>query len=157
MFEFLQGQSIKHPRAYHWQQLIQKAAELQKLTLDYRSRYTQQCRNYDSDQCHTLARAEALRLNTPNAYEKLAWLERELTTLDLPPTLPKGICHCDFHFFNMFFQEGEFVALLDFDDANYTFLQFDLVGLAAYRGYARFNQSGQRRARVYAASSASPY
>jgi len=27
------------------------------------------------------------------------------------------------------FREGQFAALLDFDDANYTFLLFDLVGL----------------------------
>src|SRR5690606_37183506 len=43
--------------------------------------------------------------------------------------LPKGICHCDFHFSNVLFNRHRFVALLDFDDANYTFLLFDLVGL----------------------------
>ncbi len=29
----------------------------------------------------------------------------------------------------MLFQEGKFAALIDFDDANYTYLIFDLVGL----------------------------
>ena len=56
----------------------------------------------------------------------------ELANLDLPPALPKGICHCDFNFSNILFQDDTFVALLDFDDANYTFNQFDLVGLIEY-------------------------
>jgi Ser/Thr protein kinase RdoA (MazF antagonist) len=30
------------------------------------------------------------------------------------------------------FHEGQFVALIDFDDANYTYAQFDLVGLIEY-------------------------
>jgi Ser/Thr protein kinase RdoA (MazF antagonist) len=40
-----------------------------------------------------------------------------------------GICHCDFHFSNVLFKDNSFKALLDFDDANYTFLMFDLVTL----------------------------
>jgi Ser/Thr protein kinase RdoA (MazF antagonist) len=102
------------------------------VTQDFRSRYTPHRWNYDSDLCRTLARAEATRINTKSARDKLAWLVRELTTLDLPSSLPKGICHCDFHFSNVLFQGDELAALLDFDDANYTFLQFDLVGLIEY-------------------------
>ncbi len=132
IFEFIEGQPIEHPTAHHWQQLVQKAAELQRLTQDFRSRYTPHRWNYDSDLCRTLARAEATRINTKSARDKLAWLARELTTLDLPSSLPKGICHCDFHFSNVLFQGDELAALLDFDDANYTFLQFDLVGLIEY-------------------------
>jgi homoserine kinase type II len=60
------------------------------------------------------------------------WLTHTLTTLDLPSSLPKGICYCDYPFSDVFFQDDEFVALLDFDDANYTYLQFDLVGLIKY-------------------------
>jgi homoserine kinase type II len=59
----------------------------------------------------------------------LAWVEQQLSTLELPQSLPKGICHCDFHFSNVLFQGDQFAALLDFDDANYTYLLFDLVGL----------------------------
>jgi homoserine kinase type II len=132
LFEFLEGEPIEQPSAHHWQQLIQKAAELQTLTQGYRSPYTPYRWNYDPDLCRTLAQAEARRINTRSAHEKFAWLAHELTTLDLPPSSPKGICHCDFHFSNVLFQGDEFVALLDFDDANYTFLQFDLVGLMEY-------------------------
>ena len=103
IFEFVEGQPIEHPSAHHWQQLVQKAAELQRVTRDFRSPHTPHRWNYDSDLCRTLARAETTRINTKNARGRLAWLARELTALDLPPSLPKGICHCDFHFPNALF------------------------------------------------------
>lgn len=129
IFEFLEGCHVEHPTAHQHQQLIQKAAELQVLTQGYTSPYAPYRWNYTPDLCRTLAQAEAERIDTHAAHEKLAWLTSLLEQLDLPPSLPKGICHCDFHFSNVLFQEDAFVALLDFDDANVTFLQFDLVGL----------------------------
>jgi len=136
ILKYFDGRSIEHPSAHHWQQLVQKAAELQKLTQGYRSQYMRHRWNYDPDLCRTLACAEATRINTRSAHEKFAWLARELATLDLPPSLPKGICHCDFHFSNVLYRGDDLVALLDFDDANYTFLQFDLVGLVEYWAWA---------------------
>jgi homoserine kinase type II len=132
LFEFLDGQAIEHPSPHQWQQLVQKAAELQKLTENYCSPYTQYRWNYDPDLCRDLAQAAAERINTPSAHAKNAWLARELTILDLPPAVPRGICHCDFHFSNVLFVGDELNAVLDFDDANSTFLSFDLVGLIEY-------------------------
>jgi homoserine kinase type II len=129
IFEFLDGQHIEKPTNLHKQQLIEKAAQLQKLTMGYYSPYTAHRWNYSPELCQTLAQAKAAQINNKAANEKLAWLIDQLTTLDLPPSLPKGICHCDFHFSNVLFRGDEFAALLDFDDANYTFLPFDLVGL----------------------------
>ncbi|NBD36858.1 MAG: phosphotransferase [Chloroflexi bacterium] len=129
VFEFIEGQHIEHPTAFHYQQLIQQAAELQKLTVGYASPYTSQRWNYTPALCHKLAQSEAEKLNTRRARAKLVWLESALTRLALPGTLPQGICHCDFHFSNVLFEGDKFVALLDFDDANYTYLSFDLVGL----------------------------
>jgi homoserine kinase type II len=129
IFEFLEGRCLEHPEIHHKAQLIQKAAELQLLTGDFHSRYTAFRWNYTPALCRELARAEAARIGTADARVKLAWLESELAALDLPPSLPKGVCHCDFHFSNVLFQGDEFAALLDFDDANVTYPQFDLVGL----------------------------
>jgi homoserine kinase len=129
VFGFIEGHHVEHPGARHRQQLVQRAAELQSLTAGFHSRYMPYRWNYEPGLCGALARAEATRLGTPGAHGKSAWLVRELSALELPPSLPRGICHCDFHFSNVLFQGDEFVALLDFDDANHTFLQFDLVGL----------------------------
>jgi len=128
-FEFIEGRHVDHLNDGQKQQLIQKAAELQNLTRKYHSRYKKYRWNYSGDLCRTLAHTEAKKNNSANTQEKFAWLENELSTLQLPCSLPTGICHCDFHFSNVLFQENQFTALLDFDDANYTFLLFDLVGL----------------------------
>ena len=129
LFEFMEGQHIDCPNNHHKQQLIQKVAELHILTRKYRPRYKNHRWNYSVELCRSLAHAEATKINTKTAQEKFAWLDNQLSILQLPVSLPKGICHCDFHFSNVLFQKNQFVALLDFDDANYTFLLFDLVGL----------------------------
>ncbi|MFH1635487.1 MAG: homoserine kinase [Chloroflexota bacterium] len=129
IFEFIDGQNIDHPDDHHKQQLIQKVAELQNLTRAYQPRHKKYRWNYDIELCRMLASTEAKKINTDNAREKLSWLENQLSVLDLPKSFPKGICHCDFHLSNVLFQDDQFSGLLDFDDANYTYLVFDLVGL----------------------------
>lgn len=136
VFEFVEGQHIEQPTESQQDQLIEKVAELQNLTSHYRPRYTRYRWNYSVELCRELAGKAAERLNSDDAQAKLKWLEGALAQLRLPKFLPKGICHCDFHFSNVLFKDEKFVALLDFDDANYTFLLFDLVGLiesAAWR------------------------
>lgn len=129
LFEFMEGQHLEKPNEAQKKQLIEKVAELQNLTRNYRTRYKEFRYNYSVELCRELARTEAEKLNTANAQAKLKWLENELSELQLPRALPKGICHSDFHFSNVLFKDGKFNALIDFDDANYTFLMFDLVGL----------------------------
>ena len=132
LFEFVDGQPVENPTDHHKQQLIETAAQLQKLTADYYSPYTEYRWNYSPELCQTLAQAAAKQLNNKDANNKLAWLTDQLAMLELPASLPKGVCHCDFHFSNILFKRDELVALLDFDDANYTFSQFDLIGMIEY-------------------------
>ena len=129
IFEFMEGQHVERPSTHQTDQLIQKAALLQTLTVDYQSTYTPFRWNYSIELCQSLAEKKAKQLNNKAAFAKLAWLKDTAATLELPSALPKGICHCDFHFSNVLFDGDTFVALLDFDDANYTYLQFDLVCL----------------------------
>ena len=129
IFEFVEGKHIKNQNKNQKKQLIKKVAELQNITKDYKS-YNKKYRwNYGIELCRKLAQRKAVKINTINSKEKLKWLESKLLELNLPKSLPKGICHCDFHFSNVLFKNNKFNALLDFDDANYTFLMFDLVGL----------------------------
>jgi homoserine kinase type II len=129
IFPFLRGSPVEAPNARHRQQLIQKAAQLQALTRGYRPRSTEYRWNYGPDLCLRLAREKAHKLDSAQGWAKLAWYEAQLARLELPRGMPKGICHCDFHFSNILFDGDEFVALIDFDDANYTYLVFDLVGM----------------------------
>jgi homoserine kinase type II len=129
IFPFVEGQHVEQPGAGHRTQLVRWAAELQKQTRGFRSPYTPYRWNYGPVLCLRLARGQAARLDTSAAYRKLAWMAHEIAALDLPPELPRGICHCDFDVSNVLFRGDELVALIDFDDANWTYLPFDLVGL----------------------------
>jgi homoserine kinase type II len=129
IFEFIEGEHIEYPTENQKEQLIEKVAELHNITKNYRPRNKKYRWNYSIGLCSELAGKTAEKINSENAQEKLKWLEQELTELKLPESLPKGVCHCDFHFSNVLFKAGKFKALIDFDDANYTFLMFDLVGL----------------------------
>lgn len=129
IFEFVEGCHLEHPSENQRRELVKKVAELQNLTRAYKPRNTKYRSNRNIDTCRRLARKVARKIGTANARKKLKWFEGELSKLDLPKSLPKGICHSDFHFSNVLFKNGKFRALIDFDDANYTFLTFDLVSL----------------------------
>ena len=101
----------------------------QNITKNYRPVNKKYRWNYSVELCREFARKEAEKINTTDSREKLKWFEKELLEINLPESLPKGICHCDFHFSNVLFKNGKFNALIDFDDANYTFLIFDLASL----------------------------
>lgn len=129
VFEFIDGDHIENPNKEQKKQLIKKVAELQNITKNYRPYYKKYRWNYSVELCRKLAENETKKVGTKNAKEKLKWLKSELLKLKLPKSLPKGICHCDFHFSNILFKNGKFKALIDFDDANYTFLLYDLICL----------------------------
>lgn len=129
VFEFVEGEHLENPSAKQKRQLIKKVAELQNITKNYKPTNEKYRHNYNVELCRELARKEAEKINTANSREKLIWFEKELTKINLPKSLPKGICHCDFHFSNILFKEGKFNALIDFDDANYTFLVYDLASM----------------------------
>jgi homoserine kinase len=128
-FEYMEGQHVQEPGAEQKRQLIERVAELHILTANYEAEYKQYRCNYSIKLCQQLARNEAERIGTTESRKKLEWLERELQQIRLPESLPKGICHCDFDFSNVLFKDEKFSALLDFDDANYTYQLFDLVAL----------------------------
>ena len=116
---FIEGKTIENPNTYHQQQLIQKVAELHLLTHKYEPRFMKYRWNYNIELCRELADIETRKIDTDDARGKFSWLESQLAALDLPGTLPKGICHCDPHYSNILYQGDQLVGLLDFDDANY--------------------------------------
>lgn len=129
IFEFMEGSPIENPSESQKNQLIKMVAELQNVTKNHKPSYTDFRWNYSVELCRELARKEAEKLNTENSKAKLEWYEYELSKIELPESLPRGICHCDFHFSNVLFKNGKFNALIDFDDANYTYLTYDLAAL----------------------------
>jgi len=129
VFEFIEGDHLENPNEAQKKELVRMVAKLHNITKSYRPFNKNHRWNYGIDLCRDLAKKQAEKINTVNSQKKLKWFESELQKLNLPKSLPKGVCHCDFHFSNVLFFNGKFNALIDFDDANYTFLMFDLVSL----------------------------
>ena len=129
IFTFLEGAPVEEPEWHHKRQLIEQVAGLAKLTEGFKPVCLEHRWNYNPKLCRELASEQARQLGTQEARRKLAWLEGQLAGLELPEALPMGVCHCDFHFANVFFQGERFAGLIDFDDANYTYLLFDLAAL----------------------------
>ena len=61
------------------------------------------------------------------AHERLSWFRSELDTLPLPTDLPQGVCHCDSNRSNFLYKDGKLTAVLDFDQAAYTWLLYDVA------------------------------
>ncbi|MCJ8006051.1 homoserine kinase [Lederbergia wuyishanensis] len=132
VFEYMEGEHLKAPNEHQQAQLIKLAAELHNISKSYQPLYREARLNYNIETCRNLGHQQSERLNTKNAEQKCLWLENELKQLIFPEELPKGICHSDFHFTNILYKDDKCSALLDFDDANYTYLLFDLVVLVEY-------------------------
>ena len=129
IFSYIAGEHLEALDEEQNKALIKKIAELHNITSNYKPAHKKQRWNYSKKLCKKLAKAEAKKINTRNAEKKLGWFCKELATLRLPKSLPKGVCHGDFHFSNVLYKNGQFKALIDFDDANYTWLIYDLAAL----------------------------
>ena len=136
IFSFEEG---IHLEQAHWnqkQELIYNIAKLHKLTSGFDSKYKEARLNYTIKNFRKLVFETAQKLATKSAQDKLKWYYQELDAISIPPALPKGICHCDFHFSNILYKDGKFNSLIDFDDANLTYQIFDLVCLVEEEIYS---------------------
>ena len=129
IFEFIEGEHLEQQTEFQKNQLIHMVAELQNITMDFIPLNSESRWNYSLGFCIKLARMEADKSNLKSSNKKREWVEDEISKLRISGDLPKGICHCDFHYTNILYRNGQFKALLDFDDSNYTYLIFDLVCL----------------------------
>ena len=64
-------------------------------------------------------------------------METELDKLEFPNSIPKGVCHCDFDISNLKFEGNKLIGVLDFDDACYTYLIYDVATLMYYWAWLR--------------------
>ena len=132
LFAYAEGHSVEHWNRRQWEQLIRVMAQLHSLTQGKSFPNAQLRKTYDPAGC---ARIADQYLESHNSYEvqrKRAWYQEELEKLELPPFLPKAVCHTDYHTSNILFMGDSFGTLLDFDDANYTYQYFDIVSLVSF-------------------------
>ncbi|MGI6664271.1 MAG: phosphotransferase [Christensenellaceae bacterium] len=127
LFPFIQGTHVKHPNRIQQNNLVTLIARLGRLTQNLSLPKAENRLHYNITALQSLALAAAKHENTPGGHQKLEWLMRESQMLILPDSLCRGICHCDYTDTNILYRGNEIHALLDFDDANETYLFFDII------------------------------
>jgi len=129
IFTLLPGSSVSSPTPQQTCQLVQAAARMSLITRGLTLPPCPERCTYHPDWCRKYALQQCSLTDAPWAEDKLHWYNAALDKLWLPPELPTGVCHCDFHFSNVLFSGDDLCGIVDFDDANNTYLLFDLVCL----------------------------
>lgn len=128
MFEFLSG---AHSDDRQNRALVAGAiGRLHDLTIDIKPEHADARDTYDIVSCLRSAQASAKRMPaTAEARLRLEWLRHETDTIRFSPAMPKGAIHGDANPANFLFEHGEVSAVLDFDQASYAYLLYDLASL----------------------------
>ena len=126
LFHVLEGEHAQEWNDERRRSAARTAARMALLLCGFQPAQTAQRWNYGPELCERLAQEYAQKYGKE---EKLRWYLEELSRLELPPELPMSVCHTDWDLGNLFFEGNEVSALLDFDDANYTYAAYDLAAL----------------------------
>jgi Ser/Thr protein kinase RdoA (MazF antagonist) len=131
LFNYIEGKHIENLEKIHKKEMIKEIAKLHLIT-ENKVLFSGKRNNYSVEFCDKRASLEADLIGTENSKKKLEWIKSELKKIDISENISKGICHCDFHHTNFLFKKDKLEAILDFDDANYTYLIYDLVNFIDY-------------------------
>lgn len=114
----------------HYRLVAPALAQLHNLTLGHRPTYVEARTLYGAAYAWSCGEANAARIADPiEAQARSRWFKGELATVRLPDDLPKGVCHCDPNPSNVLYKDGKLSAVLDFDQASYTWLLYDVAQL----------------------------
>lgn len=127
--EWIQGEHLEKLSALEFVQLVSKIAELHLLTENLQIKGIEHRWNYNIDFCKKYLKGKTETYRKARQIRKKNWLERELDTVEIKLSIPKGIIHADLHYTNFFFLENKLNAIIDFDDANYSYLIYDILCL----------------------------
>lgn len=105
-------------------------AQLHRITAGYRPTHAEARDQYDPASCLAYAHTTAQHIPSRAAAKvRLEWLAAGLGTLQLPDSMPQGTCHRDPNPTNFLYKAGRVNAVLDFDQAGYTYLLNDVASL----------------------------
>ncbi len=135
IYEWLAGEHRQKLSYSEYDQLIRKVAELHLITADLRLAGEEHRWNYGVSFGKHYIDTHLSEKKSKDAELKKDFLLKELDALVFGEQMTKGIVHGDLDPSNLLFQGDQLSAILDFDDANYTFLVLDLVGLLDRRSY----------------------
>ncbi|MBU0460501.1 MAG: homoserine kinase [Nanoarchaeota archaeon] len=127
LFEFMDG---KHKKNVNPKLIAQAIGKLHKITEGYKPKYYQFRDTYDQKSCWKNATTNSKKIKSKTeAKKRLQWLKVELGKLKIPNNLSRGVCHCDTHPSNFLYKNSKLSAVLDFDDASYIPLLYDVANM----------------------------
>jgi homoserine kinase type II len=153
LFCYVPGRHVKNLNEAQLHDLVKHLALLHTITEGYKPRYAHRREPRTKAFCLRAAHTEAQRFTDGEGAERLKIIRDHLRTVALPSELPRGVIHGDFDATNLKFLGEKLTGVLDFDDATYTYLIYDLGVVLLYwtRFYTNhFDLSRARRIiRVY--------
>lgn len=135
VYQFVEGEHKTKLNYTLYDQLIRKVAELHLITENLQLEGYQSRWNYGEQFCQDYIGNNLNHKDDKNSDRKKEWLSAEISQLRLVAGLSKGIVHADLDASNILSQGQQVNAIIDFDDANYTFLLFDIVCLLGVKKY----------------------
>lgn len=127
-FTFLAGEHDDDTN--NFRRAAEAIGKLHTLTIDYKPSHTEARDKYDPASCLAYATVNAKNIGDEIiARSRPDWLQTELGKLQLLDAMPTGACHGDCNPTNFLYQEGRVSAVLDFDQANYIYLIYDVASL----------------------------
>ena len=126
LFHFLEGRHADEWTDERRKSAARAAAHIPLLMNGFRPAMHAHRWNYTPAWCAALAREQAEKFGKA---EKLEWYLGALSSLQLPEEMPMSVCHADWDLGNIFFEGERLSALLDFDDANWTYAAYDVAAL----------------------------
>lgn len=128
IFEFVTGEH--NDSDDNFKEVAKVIAQLHTITLDYKPEHSEVREGYDTATVWHNATTNAAKMQSQDeANNRLDWLRAELDKLNLPDDMPKGTVHGDTNPTNFLYSNGQVSAVLDFDQASYTHLLYDLANL----------------------------
>lgn len=128
IFEFLEGEHNDDDGNY--KEVAEAIGKLHAITNGYKPTNAEFRDSYDVASSWSNATENAKKIKPQSeAAARLMWLRRELEKLELPISMPKGSVHGDTNPSNFLYKNGHISAVLDFDQAAYTYLIYDIASL----------------------------
>ena len=148
IFEYVEGEHIKKPNAKQYNEIVKHLAKLHDISKGYKPKYWEVREGHDKEYCWETSQIEAKKFKSKTkGKDRLQWMEIELDKLQFPNSIPKGVCHCDFDISNLKFKGNKLIGVLDFDDACYTYLIYDVAALIYYWAWLREEEFDFAKAR----------
>lgn len=131
--EFVKGKHISKLNEKQAEELVKHLAKLHKLTKGYKPKYYEHREGHDEEFILKTIKEESKYIkNKKLSKERTSYIKKELKKIKFPISIPKGIIHADYNASNTIFNKNKISGIIDFDDACYTHLIFDVSSIIFY-------------------------